>query len=107
MWRRAALIAKKRNIKQGAMQELLSGQRRLPGFKREWQPTKLTNLGTTYGGLSGKTKSDFGQGNAYYIPFMNVMENISIDPTRLDRVRVDRDEESRLRKSGQFSRIYK
>ena len=31
------LIAKKRQIKQGAMQELLTGQRRLPGFSGEWK----------------------------------------------------------------------
>ena len=30
------LIAKKRDIKQGTMQELLTGQRRLPGFQGEW-----------------------------------------------------------------------
>ncbi len=30
------LFAKKRQIKQGAMQELLTGQRRLPGFERAW-----------------------------------------------------------------------
>lgn len=30
------LIEKKRNIKEGAMQELLSGKRRLPGFTEEW-----------------------------------------------------------------------
>jgi type I restriction enzyme S subunit len=28
------LIAKKRDLKQGAMQQLLTGQTRLPGFKR-------------------------------------------------------------------------
>src|SRR3989338_832501 len=31
------LIVKKKNIKQGAMQELLTGKRRLPGFKEEWK----------------------------------------------------------------------
>ena len=31
------LIAKKRQIKQGAMQELMTGQRRLPGFSGEWK----------------------------------------------------------------------
>lgn len=30
------LLAKKRQIKQGAMQELLTGQKRLPGFAGEW-----------------------------------------------------------------------
>ncbi|MBA4113319.1 MAG: hypothetical protein C0492_08185 [Verminephrobacter sp.] len=31
------LISKKRKIKQGAMQELLTGKRRLPGFSGEWE----------------------------------------------------------------------
>jgi type I restriction enzyme S subunit len=31
------LIAKKRQTKQGAMQELLTGKKRLPGFKEDWQ----------------------------------------------------------------------
>ena len=36
-----SLIAKKRAIKQGAMQELLSGQRRLPGFAADWIAGKI------------------------------------------------------------------
>ncbi len=36
-----ALIAKKRLIKQGVMQELLTGKRRLPGFSGEWKYTKV------------------------------------------------------------------
>lgn len=43
------LIAKKRQIKQGAMQELLTGQRRLPGFSGEWVE-KL--LGSVISGLN-------------------------------------------------------
>lgn len=31
------LIAKKRHLKQGAMQELLTGKKRLPGFSGEWE----------------------------------------------------------------------
>lgn len=34
-------IAKKKAIKQGAMQELLAGKRRLPGFSGEWETKKL------------------------------------------------------------------
>ncbi|UFP95115.1 restriction endonuclease subunit S [Gloeobacter morelensis] len=49
------LIAKKRQIKQGAMQELLTGKRRLPGFSGEWKVERLDavaeidpeNLGST------------------------------------------------------------
>lgn len=32
-----ALIKKKKAIKQGIMQELLTGKRRLPGFNGEWK----------------------------------------------------------------------
>ena len=39
------LIAKKRNIKQGAMQELLTGKRRLPGFSGEWVEKTLDEIG--------------------------------------------------------------
>ncbi|MBL8871092.1 MAG: restriction endonuclease subunit S [Planctomycetaceae bacterium] len=38
------LLAKKRQIKQGAMQELLAGKRRLPGFSREWETKRLGEL---------------------------------------------------------------
>ncbi|HCL14500.1 MAG TPA: hypothetical protein DIC61_04595 [Pseudomonas sp.] len=38
------LIAKKRDIQQAAMQKLLTGQRRLPGFSGEWEVKKLGDL---------------------------------------------------------------
>lgn len=38
------LIAKKRDLKQGAMQQLLNGKKRLPGFRGEWQVKLLGNL---------------------------------------------------------------
>lgn len=38
------LIAKKRAIKQGAMQQLLTGKRRLPGFSGEWKEKRLCDL---------------------------------------------------------------
>ncbi|CAN7358335.1 restriction endonuclease subunit S [Acidovorax delafieldii] len=73
------LIAKKRQIKQGAMQELLTGKRRLSGFSGEWEVKRLGDFGSTYGGLTGKTKADFGEGSSRYITFMNVMANVVID----------------------------
>lgn len=38
------LIEKKRAIKQGAMQELLTGKRRLPGFAGEWETKRLIEI---------------------------------------------------------------
>lgn len=48
------LIAKKKAIKQGAMQELLTGKRRLPGFDSEW---KTVQIGTFTSVFSGGTPS--------------------------------------------------
>lgn len=39
-----ALIAKKRDVKQGTMQQLLTGRTRLPGFTADWQVTRLGAL---------------------------------------------------------------
>ena len=38
------LIAKKRDLKQAAMQQLLTGQTRLPGFHGEWKVTRLGDV---------------------------------------------------------------
>ena len=40
------LLTKKRRIKKGAVQELLSGKRRLRGYSREWEVKRLGQLGS-------------------------------------------------------------
>lgn len=82
------LIAKKRDLKQAAMQQLLTGQTRLPGFHGEWKVKTLFDLGSTFGGLTGKTKADFGKGVGQYVTFMNVMTNVVIDCGIFEKVRV-------------------
>ena len=51
-----ALITKKRAIKQGAMQELLTGKRRLPGFDGEWEETNFTSITRQHSGNSALIK---------------------------------------------------
>jgi type I restriction enzyme, S subunit len=46
------LIVKTRLVKQGAMQALLSGQRRLPGFNGEWDVRRLGNVAEVVMGQS-------------------------------------------------------
>ena len=41
-----AHIAKKRDLKQAAMQQLLTGRTRLPGFSGEWEVKRLGDVGT-------------------------------------------------------------
>lgn len=40
------LIAKKRDLKQAVMQQLLTGKTRLPGFEEEWEIVQIGSLGT-------------------------------------------------------------
>lgn len=46
------LISKRRDIKQAAMQQLLTGQTRLPGFSGKWEDCRLDELGTWKGGMT-------------------------------------------------------
>ena len=56
-------IAKKRQIKQGAMQELLTGKRRLPGFAGEWSVKQLGDVGQIKsGGTPSTLRADFWDG---------------------------------------------
>ena len=55
------VIAKKRDLKQAAMQQLLTGQTRLPGFHGEWEVKRLGDLATISKGKqlrSSETDSD-------------------------------------------------
>ncbi len=80
------LIAKKKAIKQGAMQELLTGKKRLPGFERQkgfkqtelgeipedWEAKPLGEIGEFKNGIN-KGNEDFGFG----APFVNLMDVFS------------------------------
>jgi type I restriction enzyme S subunit len=57
-----ALIAKKRAIKQGAMQELLAGKRRLAGFSNKWDEKQLGEIGALKKGrnIPRKNLSTYG-----------------------------------------------
>jgi len=46
------LLTKKRLLKQGAMQELLTGKKRLAGFSGEWEVKRLDELGRWTGGMT-------------------------------------------------------
>jgi type I restriction enzyme S subunit len=52
------LIAKKRDLKQAAMQQLLTGQTRLPGFTGEWDISSLERIVTRATGVWGANQLD-------------------------------------------------
>ena len=55
----------------------------------DWEVVELGDVGKTYGGLSGKNKSDFDKGNSFYVPFTNVMANLEVDKNQLGKVEVN------------------
>jgi type I restriction enzyme, S subunit len=52
------LIAAKRTLKKGLAQQLLTGQRRLPGFNRPWKKTALLSFGKCIRGVTYKAPDD-------------------------------------------------
>ena len=73
---------------------------RLKGFDGEWDKKIMGDLGTTYSGLSGKSKTDFGNGNALYITFLNVLTNAIIDTSSFQNVDVRKGERQNEVKKG-------
>lgn len=48
----------------------------------------VSDIAVIYGGLTGKVKTDFGIGDAYYIPYKNVFDNIAVRHDNIEKVRV-------------------
>jgi len=73
------LIAKKRNIKQGAMQQLLTGKKRLPGFNAEWEVTVLGDVIEKFvGGGTPSRSIPHYWGNG--IPWVTVKDFATFNP---------------------------
>lgn len=66
------LIAKKRNIKQAAMQQLLSGQTRLPGFSGKWEVKRLgDHFVVLKNGVNSRAEL-LGQGTVRYLHYGDI-----------------------------------
>lgn len=88
-------LTKLKNFKQAMLQKLFpkEGEKepemRFEGFEGEWEESTLGAQGNTFAGLSGKTKEDFGHGDALYIPYTNVFNNAITDIKQLESTEVD------------------
>jgi type I restriction enzyme, S subunit len=89
------LIAKKRNIKQATMQQLLTGQTRLPGFSGEWEVKRVEEFGEVVTGGTPRTdvQEYWGEGFPWITPTdisigrdMHASER-SITPSGLNSIR--------------------
>ena len=70
----------------------------LDGAEVEWKT--LDEISSIYGGLTGKGKADFENGNALYVPYKNIFNNIEVDFNNLEAVNVSDDERQYTIKYG-------
>ena len=60
-------------------QHTVDSNARLSRFSDAWKKTSMGTIGSVYGGLSGKNKADFEGGNARYVTFRGILENVILD----------------------------
>ena len=65
-------IAKKRDLKQATMQQLLTGQTRLPGYRYKWPVKTLSELFNFSGGYSASRDQLSSQGGYCYLHYGDI-----------------------------------
>lgn len=90
-----AVWEKSRQLKKAMLAKMFpaSGKKipeiRFKGFEGEWESRRLGDIGNTFGGLTNKSREDFGHGDACYITYMNVYQNALSSIEQLDRIEID------------------
>lgn len=83
------------NIKKAMLEKMFPKQGetmpeiRFKGFSGEWEEKTLGELGETFTGLAGKTKHDFGHGQARFVTYMNVFANAISNESLVEPVEID------------------
>lgn len=72
------LIAKKRDLKQATMQQLLTGQTRLPGFSGAWEVKRLGDLASLKNGYTFKSETYSPLGCYKVITIANVQDGYMV-----------------------------
>lgn len=62
----------------------------LDGVDVEWKA--LGEISEIFGGLTGKSKADFDNGNAKFVSYKNIFNNIDVDESTLELVRIKENE---------------
>ena len=88
------LLTKKRQIKKGAMQELLTGKKRLPGFSGEWETGTFGEIFQYHPTATNSRNDLLSAGDTFYIHygdihtrFHNHLDFGVVKPPRIDRSR--------------------
>ena len=78
--------------------DLLLSEHELAKVGFEWK--SLEEIAFFYGGLTGKSKHDFENGNAKYITYKNIFSNLEIQPDNLEMVKISDNERQHQVKYG-------
>ena len=54
----------------------------------EWDISRMESIGSTYGGLSGKTKDDFEDGNENFVSYRQIFNNPLLKNEDFEMVRI-------------------
>ncbi len=90
-----SLLAKKRAVKTGAMQQLLTGKTRLPGFGEDWEEMRFGDI-CTFLSTANNPRADLEEhGEVGYVHYGNVhahplpvLNRASLDLPRIDESRI-------------------
>lgn len=101
------LLTRKKELvekyKKGVMQKIFSGELRFKDEKGKdfpkWEEKKLGDIGSTFNGLTNKTKEDFGDGKPY-IQYMQIFKNSRINPLEFGLVKISEDDKQNLAQYG-------
>lgn len=92
------LIAKKRAIKQAAMQQLLTGQTRLPGFSGEWEVKRLgDHLTFLKNGVNSRAELSYSE-DVRYLHYGDIhgSSRVELNPANVEMPCLPRAKASRL-----------
>ena len=101
------LLTRKKELmeqyKKGMMQKLFSRELRFKDENGEdfpdWEENPLSEIGSTFSGLTGKKSGDFGTGKPY-ITYKSVFDNSKIDVSKFDFVNIHKNEKQNKVKYG-------
>ena len=77
-------LIKQTNLFTSVSEELLNPRN---NTEVKFESFSLGKIGTTFGGLNGKSGKDFGTGSEY-VTFLNVMKNLVLNPATVDFVEI-------------------
>ena len=88
------------NFSNQLLNEIINHKYSVPNSNNEWDIIKLSKIGNSFNGLTGKTKEDFGKGDSKYITYTSIFNNYIQDLSDLDSVIINETESQNTIQKG-------